>query len=67
MPDVHTAAALAADEVVAAVWALRDPGLPGTPWTPAQIASVLPLLAEGPSDLATEAWSARMLAAADEG
>jgi hypothetical protein len=69
-----TAPAPPLDDVVAAVAVLRDPALPGTPWTVAQIAAVLPLLAEGlaadretdggPASLEAEAWGARMLHAA---
>jgi hypothetical protein len=61
-----TPATTTADEVVAAVAVLRDPALPGEPWTVSAIAAVLPLLAEGPSPLAVEAWGARMLGAAVE-
>lgn len=60
------AAAVAADDVVAAVAVLRDPGLPGEPWSVADIAAALPVLAEGPGTLEVAAWGARHLAAADE-
>lgn len=53
-------------QVSAAVRVLADPAGPGEPWTPDEIAAVLPLLAEGPSGLATEAWGMRLLAAANE-
>ncbi|WP_190232828.1 hypothetical protein [Streptomyces avicenniae] len=43
------------DDDVAAVAALRDPAGPGEPWSVAEIAAVLPILAEGPSSLVTEA------------
>ncbi|QQN79695.1 hypothetical protein [Streptomyces sp. XC 2026] len=55
------------DAVVAAVAALRDPSLPGTPWTVQQIAVVLPLLCDGPSSMVVEATDIRWLAAVDEG
>lgn len=51
--------AVAASILTAPAWA----GLPGAPWTAGQVAAVLPLLAEGPSDLVVEAWGARMLTA----
>lgn len=67
-PDLAPAApAPPLDEVVAAINVLADPTLPGRPWTVAQIAAVLPILAEGPSALSVEAWGARWLAAVDEG
>lgn len=53
-------------QVSAAVRVLTDPDGPGEPWSAAEIAAVLPLLAEGPSGIATEAWGMRWLAAADE-
>ncbi|WP_432051280.1 hypothetical protein [Streptomyces xiamenensis] len=55
------------DAVVAAVAVLRDPGLPGTPWTIEQIASMLPLLAEGAGSLPVEAETIRWICAVDEG
>ncbi|MCK1817388.1 hypothetical protein MTQ13_24420 [Streptomyces sp. XM4011] len=55
------------DAVVAAVAALRDPELPGTPWTIEQIAAMLPLLAEGPGSLPVEAYTMRWICAVDEG
>lgn len=55
------------DAVVAAVAVLRDPAGPGRPWTVAEIAAVLPHLAEGPSALDVEAAGARWLAAVDAG
>lgn len=55
------------DDVVAAVAVLRDPALPGEPWTVEEIAAVLPLLAEGLSPLPVEAATARWLDAAAAG
>ncbi|MGW7296069.1 hypothetical protein ACWGIB_27250 [Streptomyces xiamenensis] len=54
------------DAVVAAVAALRDPSLPGAPWTAAEIAALLPHLEAAPSP-ADDAVTARWLAAVDEG
>ncbi|MGP4114640.1 hypothetical protein ACTWP5_27490 [Streptomyces sp. 4N509B] len=67
MPTTASAPAPPLDDVVAAVAVLRDPGLPGEPWTVAEIAAVLPLLAEGPSPLPVEATGARWLNAAARG
>ncbi|MDT0270599.1 hypothetical protein RM844_30435 [Streptomyces sp. DSM 44915] len=54
------------EQMSAAVRVLTDPAGPGEPWTAAEVAAVLPLLAEGPSGIATEAWGMRLLAAADQ-
>lgn len=55
------------DEVVEAVSVLRDPAGPGRPWTVEEVASMLPLLAEGPSPLPVEAATTRWLVAVDAG
>ncbi|MFB7899919.1 hypothetical protein ACFC1B_26730 [Streptomyces xiamenensis] len=55
------------DAVVAAVAALRSTDLPGEPWTVDQIASMLPLLAEGAGSLPVEAETIRWICAVDEG
>ena len=54
-------------ELDAAARVLRDPHLPGAPWTERQIASVLPLLLDGPSAPEVEAHGLRWLAAVDAG
>jgi hypothetical protein len=56
-----TVPAVPLDDVVTAVAVLLDPELPGEPWPVEAIVRVLPLLAEGPSPLAVEAWGARLL------
>ncbi|MGW0984257.1 hypothetical protein ACWD33_25980 [Streptomyces xiamenensis] len=55
------------DAVVAAVAALRDPSLPGTPWAAAEIAAVLTELAASPVGAACEAETLRWLAAIQDG
>ena len=56
-----------APDLAAAARVLRDPSLPGAPWTEQAIASVLPLLADGPSPPEVEAVGMRWLAAVDSG
>lgn len=70
--------AVARHDTDAAVRVLKDPAGPGRPWTDAEIARLLPLLAEdladpdrepeaGPSGLEAEAWGTRWLVAVATG
>jgi len=58
---------LPAAEVAEAVAVLRDPELPGEPWSDDAIVRVMPVLAEGPSPLPVEANGARWLRAVHTG
>lgn len=53
--------------VESAVRVLSDPDGPGEPWTEAEIAAALPGLVQAPGAPSAAAWTARWLAAIDEG